>query len=258
MQNKTITLQSHAKINLGLLIKGKRPDGYHLLETLFYPVELHDTLVISPAETVSVHMSGMEEQVPLESNLIYKAWKLLADHDQRVGLVAIEVEKRIPAGGGLGGGSSNAGFTLRGLNELFSLGYANAELAELSAPLGADVPFFCYGTPMMATGIGQDLKPFELELPYEIRLVMPPIHSSTPAAYKGLDLSACDPDRSLEEILRLPVAEWREKLVNDLEPPVFKQYPELAWIKEELYTQGAVYAAMTGSGAVMFGLFVRE
>lgn len=248
-------LKSHAKINLGLLITGKRPDGYHLLETLFYPVDLHDVLTITPSPTLEIDMIGMSEKVPMESNLIYKAWKLLSDHDARVQPVSIQVEKHIPAGGGLGGGSSNAAFTLKGLNELFNLGYSNAFLAELSAPLGADVPFFCYGTPMMATGIGQDLTPFELDLPYEIRLVTPPIHSSTPAAYKGLDLSQCDPDRSLLAVLQQPIETWKTDLVNDLEPPVFAQYPELEQIKADLYAQGAVYAAMTGSGAVMFGLF---
>lgn len=240
-------------------MKGKRSDGYHLLETLFYPVNLADTLALEKSDQsgIRIAMSGLAIEVDPEKHLCKRAYDALSAKVGGLPGVQLVLVKRIPAGAGLGGGSSNAAFTLVGLNELFSLGFSLDQLAEISAPLGADVPFFIYNRPMLATGIGQDLEAFPLDLTHEIRLVTPPIHSSTVEAYQGLDLSQCDPNRSLKELLRLPVSEWKGKVVNDLEGPVFKQYPVLAGLKQQLYDDGALYAAMSGSGSALFGLFER-
>ncbi len=246
-----------AKINLGLFIKGKRPDGYHLLETLMYPLpQLCDTLQLTEsAGELSLEMEGIEIEGDIQTNLCIKAYRLLQKRFPDLSPVHIFLKKNIPAGAGLGGGSSDAAATLKGVNSLFNLGLSIAELAEMAAQLGADVPFFLYEKPMLATGIGTDLHEFDIDLPYRIELITPPIHSSTVAAYKALDYTKCDASRDLGEILSLPVDTWQKYLENDLEVPVFSLYPELAKIKAELYEKGAVYAAMSGSGSAVFGLF---
>ncbi len=248
-----------AKINLGLLIKGKRPDGYHLLETLFIPVpELHDILDLRPAGQpgqCELIMDGVTIEGDLEDNLVVKAYKALEYQLGHLPGVQIHLTKHIPAGTGLGGGSSDAAYTLRGLNELFSLGLSTLQLVDLAAPLGADVPFFLYDRPMMATGTGTELRPYDLPHRFDIELVTPPIHSSTIAAYKQLDYRMFDPNRSLEVLLARPIGEWKDCLPNDLEVPVFQIHPEIKPYKQELYDRGAVYAAMSGSGAACFGIF---
>lgn len=251
------TFSPPAKINLGLFIKGKRPDGYHLLETLMYPLpQLCDTLQLSESTgELSLEMEGIEIEGDIQTNLCIKAYGLLQKRFPDLSPVHIFLKKNIPAGAGLGGGSSDAATTLKGINSLFNLGLSIAELAELAAQLGADVPFFLYEKPMLATGIGTDLQAFEIDLPYRIELITPPIHSSTVAAYKALDYTKCDATRDLAEILSLPADTWEKYLENDLEIPVFKLYPELAKIKAGLYEKGAVYAAMSGSGSAVFGLF---
>lgn len=252
-------LISPAKINLGLLIKGKRPDGYHLLETLFLPVpDLHDTMEVLPEGTAGqcrLELEGIRLDGDPESNLVTMAYRALEAKAGGLPGVHVRLKKNIPAGAGLGGGSSNAASMLLAMNELAGLGLSREELAPLAAKLGADVPFFLYATPMLATGTGTDLVPFELDLPYRIQLLLPPIHSSTIAAYRALDFRMFDPKRSLPELLSLPVKEWKDHLPNDLEVPVFGLHPEIAGYKARLYEQGAVYAAMSGSGSACFGLF---
>lgn len=255
--NPTI-LAPPAKVNLGLLIKGKRPDGYHLLETLFYPVrDLCDRLSIDEArdKAPTLEITNMALAGDLQDNLCLKAWRALKAEVPTLPPVHLTLEKHIPAGAGLGGGSSDAAYVLRGLNQRFDLGLSQADLAHLGSSLGADVPFFLYDQPMLATGIGTELTPFEMVLPLRLKLFPQPIHSSTVAAYKALDFRQFDPDRSLEAVLQMPLDHWREHLVNDLEGPVFQLYPELATVKDDLYAQGAVYAAMSGSGSAFFGLF---
>lgn len=254
-----LEIVSPAKINLGLIIKGKREDGYHLLETLMMPVGLADEMRFSRREEagISISMGDSVADLKEEDNLIYKAWQLLnADHPEVTG-INIDVVKNIPAGAGLGGGSSNAGNTLRALDEMFELGLGAAGLLDYAKKLGADVPFFLTDVPMIASGIGQDLEPFELPFEFDIRMELPGIHSSTAEAYNGLDLSKCDPNRDLREILALPFEDWKENLVNDLEKPVFARHPELKLIKESFYQHGAGYAAMSGSGSSLFGLVKR-
>ncbi len=252
-------LISPAKINLGLLIKGKRADGYHLLETLFLPVpELHDNMEVmlqGPDGQCRLELEGIELEGEPESNLVTKAYRALEAKTGVLPGVHIRLKKNIPAGAGLGGGSSNAASMLLAMNELCGLGLSQVELGPLAARLGADVPFFLYTTPMLATGTGTDLVPYELNLPFRIELLLPPIHSSTVAAYRALDFRMFDPQRSLAQLLTLPVKEWKERLPNDLEVPVFGLHPEIAQYKTSLYEKGAVYAAMSGSGSACFGLF---
>lgn len=255
----TYTSSPTAKINLGLFIKGKRPDRYHLLETLLYPLsQLADKLEITESHTTtSLHLEGILLAGDPNTNLCIKAYKLLQNQFPDLPPINIHLQKNIPAGAGLGGGSSDAASTLQGINQLFNLGLSISQLSEIAAQLGADVPFFLYGEPMLATGIGTDLQPFEIDLPYKIELITPPIHSSTVAAYRALDYTKCDATRDLTEILSLPADTWAKYLENDLEGPVFHLYPELRKIKEDLYENGAIYAAMSGSGSAVFGLFER-
>ena len=253
-----ITLYPNAKVNLGLFIKGKRADGYHLLETLLYPIpDLKDCLTISENHSDDCHIDirGIKLDGSQEDNLCVKAYRSLKKVKPSLPGVKITLEKQIPAGAGLGGGSSDAAFTLKGLNELFELGITNDDLASIGENLGADVPFFIYNKPLLARGIGTDFEEINLEIPYRFEIIHTGIHSSTVAAYKALDYTMFDPKRDLKTILSLPVSQWPEKLENDLETPVFNMYPILAEKKAELYQKGAIYAAMSGSGSAVFGLF---
>ena len=255
-----INIRSIAKINLGLHIMGKLDNGYHLLETLFYPVEdLFDDVVIRRIDGLEcrVLMPGFGESVPLEKNLAWRAWKVLRDrYPDRVGGVEIEIRKRIPAGAGLGGGSSNAGAVFKGLNTLMELGLGAKELAEMAEPLGADVPFFIYGKPLYATGIGNRFEVLPLDLSaYRLEVRTLPVHSGTAEAYGGLDLGAVRHETPLKELLVLPLSEWKGKVLNDLQPGVVGRFPQIGEAVAELYAEGAKYAAMTGSGSAVFGLF---
>lgn len=257
---KEIYLQAPAKINLGLFIVGKRSDGYHLLQTLLYPLDqLVDDIHISLADhnDCKILSEGIEIDCAQEDNLCYKAYHLWQNEIGPLPGITIKINKRIPAGAGLGGGSSNAATTLLGIRQLCHPELQLDLLASLAARLGADIPFFLYQKPMLAKGIGTELIPFELELPYEIRLITPPIHSSTVSAYKAMDYRQFDHERDLTVILNQAFSTWKQKLDNDLEVPVFAMYPELKVLKEQLYEEGAVYAAMSGSGSAVFGLFEK-
>ena len=252
-------LRPHAKINLGLLIKGKRADGYHLLETLMYPVfELQDELWMEAgAEECILSLEGMQLEGDPQENLCVKAWKSLKKEIPELPGVRIRLRKQIPAGAGLGGGSSDAAFVLRGLNQLFQLKIEPDRLHRVAARLGADVPFFLKDIPQMASGTGTKLEPFPLHLPAQLQVFPQAIHSSTVAAYRALDSTRCDPGRDLAAILNRPLSAWKKELVNDLEVPVFALYPQLQQIKQQLYKEGAIYAAMSGSGSAMFALFAK-
>lgn len=258
----SVMLRSSAKINIGLHIVGKRPDGYHLLETLFYPVEqLFDMMLVErdEGESCTVIMQDMDEQVPLEQNLIYKAWRLMTEQlEKKNAGVRIRVRKAIPAGAGLGGGSSNAATTMKALRDLWKLDISDQQLATWGAKLGADVPFFIYEKPMYGTGIGTTLEPHPLDISqYELRLKIFNIHSSTVEAYKALRPEDIGHTTPLRPLLELPITEWRYNVLNDLERPVFEKYPILAQTKEELYRAGAIYASMSGSGSALYGLFPK-
>lgn len=254
-----IKLYPNAKINLGLLIKGKRPDGYHLLETLFLPVpDLRDELTISASaeEGCDLEIEGIKLDGTPKDNLCYKAYLLLKEAVPEMSGVRLRLKKNIPAGAGLGGGSSDAAATLNGINQLLELGFSPDELAQMGEKLGADVPFFIYNKPLIARGIGTDFESYKLAHDFTIKLITPPIHSSTIAVYKALDASMFDPSRELKNLLASPTEQWKDSLPNDLEIPVFGIYPELAQIKQSLYDEGAFYAAMSGSGSAVFGLFM--
>lgn len=252
----------NAKINLGLNITEKRPDGYHNLETVFYPVPVEDALEIiplpdAPRGTCTLHLAGQEIAGTLEDNLVARAYRML---DADFGLPAVDIHllKRIPSGAGLGGGSSDAAFMLKMLNEQFGLGLTEDNLEAYAARLGADCAFFVRNRPTFAEGIGNIFSPlpsFSLS-GYRLLLVKPDVFVSTRDAFARIKPRRAD--ASPKEIVRLPVEKWRGRLVNDFEESVFPQFPLIGETKDEMYRLGAVYASMSGSGSSVFGLFKNE
>ena len=257
----------NCKINLGLHVVGKRPDGYHDLETVFLPVtDLCDELEITAAApsdgaalTPRMVQSGIVLDNAPEDNLCTKAWCLL--HEEfGIPAVDIRLRKDIPFGAGLGGGSSDAAFTLRMLNMMFTLGLTDDDLERRAARLGADCAFFVKNQPAYATGIGDQLSPIAIDLSaYRIVVEIPDgEHVSTKEAYAGIDRSRFgQPRPDLREAVRRPIGEWRQLIVNDFETSVFPTHPAIAELKEEMYRRGALYASMTGSGAAVFGIFAK-
>ena len=243
----------NAKINIGLNITEKRADGYHNLETIFYPVELCDALEFVVDEETKFACSGLEIEGNPDNNLIIKAYKLLQEEFDLPHL-NIHLHKTIPMGAGLGGGSSDAAFMLKMLNEEFKLNLTSEELQAKAVKLGADCAFFVENRPVLAKGIGNIFEPTCVDLSgYQIVLIKPEVHVSTAEAYGG-----CKPQRwtmPLEEVIKLPITEWKHHIHNDFEKTVFVAHPELAEIKEMLYNKGAIYAAMSGSGSTIYGIF---
>ena len=242
----------NAKINLGVNILRKREDGYHDISSVFYPVkECVDVLEIVKSDNFEFTKSGIE--IPNGENICEKAWKLF-HIDFEIGNVKIHLHKQIAIGAGLGGGSADASFTLKALNEIFELKLTNKELEKYALLLGADCPFFIDNTPKLVEGIGEKMINIDLDLSeYNIRLINPGIHVSTKEAY--IDLVPKTPVLSVEKIIEFPIIEWKGKLKNDFETSGFLKYPSLEKIKEELYTDGAIYASMSGSGSVIYGVF---
>ncbi|KAA6302493.1 MAG: 4-diphosphocytidyl-2-C-methyl-D-erythritol kinase [Candidatus Ordinivivax streblomastigis] len=243
----------NAKINLGLNIVSKRPDGYHNLETIFYPLELCDALEVVPASNLSFTPSGIAIDGDSQTNLVMKAFHLLKAHYD-LPAIAIYLQKNIPSGAGLGGGSTDAAFMLKLLNEFAELHLSNEQLEEYAAQLGADCPFFIQNQPVFAEGIGNIFSPVPFSLSgYYVGLVKPDIHVSTQAAYSAVKPGK--PHESILTIIQDPVDMWKGRLVNDFEASVFPAYPAIGRIKEKLYELGAVYASMSGSGSTVFGIF---
>ena len=246
----------NAKINIGLNITEKRPDGYHNLETIFYPIELCDTLEFVQAEEAKFSYSGLEIEGDSDNNLIMKAYRLLKEEFD-LPAINIHLHKAIPMGAGLGGGSADAAFMLKMLNDEFGLGLSSTKLQQKAVKLGADCPFFIDNKPVLAKGIGNIFEPTTINLSkYYIVLVKPDVHVSTAEAYGG-----CKPQRwatPLEEAIKRPITEWKDCIFNDFEKTVFVAHPELAEIKEMLYKNGAIYAAMSGSGSTIYGIFNKE
>ncbi|WP_075557628.1 4-(cytidine 5'-diphospho)-2-C-methyl-D-erythritol kinase [Parabacteroides timonensis] len=243
----------NAKINLGLNVVNKRPDGYHNIETVFYPIPVKDALEIVSAEELSFTQTGIQVDAPMEKNLVIKALNLLKT---QYDIPALEVHllKAIPFGAGLGGGSADAAFMLKLLNDFCQLNIQPEELEKLAATIGADCPFFIRNTPVFATGTGNIFEPVELSLKnYHLCLVKPDVAVSTPEAYSLVTPAA--PALSLKEIINRPVSEWKKLMINDFEQSVFTKHPVIGQIKETLYQAGAVYASMSGSGSSVFGLF---
>lgn len=255
-----------AKINLGLNIVSKREDGYHNLETVFYPIPLYDALEIKymdekfPSQVAcDLKVTGNAVECDEQNNLVVKAYNLLAE-DYKLPRVHAHLYKHIPSQAGLGGGSSDAAFMIRLLDERFRLNIGNPEMEKYAARLGADCAFFIEAEPAYAEGIGDELMPVDGPKGnlngYYLAIVKPDIAVSTKEAYAAITPTATS--KSCREIARQPIETWKEELVNDFEAPIFKLHPELAEIKEKLYQQGAKYAAMSGSGSALFGIFETE
>lgn len=245
----------NAKINLGLHVTGRRDDGYHDLETVFYPVPLRDALEIIPAPDKVFRFTSSGLRIPGETcdNLVVKAFRLM---QSRYALpeAHIHLHKAIPMGAGLGGGSADAAFTLLLLNSLFSLELGREELGELALILGSDCPFFTRNEPLFATGRGDIFHDISLDLSaFDIRFAFPGTHISTREAFEGVKIRKHE--QSPLDICRMPVSEWKGRLVNDFEESVFLAHPEIAEAKEQFYRDGAVYASMTGSGSAVYGIF---
>ena len=248
----------NAKINLGLNIVEKRPDGYHNLETIFYPINLQDALEVTRRENndkeYTLHISGSPLEGEPEDNLVVKAYNLLKKDYTGLLPVDIHMYKHIPAGAGLGGGSSDAACMIKLLNDKFSLGLSTERMEEYAVKLGADCAFFIRNKPVFATGIGNLFEPVELSLKgYHIILIKPDIFVSTRDAFA--EIKPVRPAVSLKEIVKQPMETWKNSMKNDFEDSVFKKFPEIAAIKDELYDLGAVYAAMSGSGSSVYGIF---
>ena len=247
----------NAKINIGLYITGKRPDGYHNIETVFYPIPLYDNLEINPLQKEydksSFQVSGYPIECDIKTNLIYKIYEQLRK-EFHLPPIYVHLYKHIPTGAGLGGGSSDAATMLKGLNELFDLGLSEADMEQRISSFGADCAFFIRNKPQYATGIGNILTPVSLSLKgWNIVLIKPPISVSTKEAYANIIPTS--PQYSIKESILQPIETWREFIVNDFETSVFKSYPIISTIKETLYDMGAVYSSMSGSGSCVFGLF---
>ena len=271
----------NAKINIGLKVLNKREDGFHNLETLFYPIEKSDILEIVESNELRIEQYGIgipanankgDEPMDPNNNLCVKAYMLL-QKDFNIPPVAIHLHKNIPVGAGLGGGSSDAAHTILALNKLFGLNLTNEKMAQYASSLGSDCAFFIYNTPMLGEGRGEILSSVvncpglaDLAENYTIKLVHPPYFVSTAQAYGGIiprdkkeqkGIYPIDNNTPLKELLRHPVASWKDFIVNDFEETVFAKIPQLSKYKEELYNNGAVYAAMSGSGSTMFGIFKK-
>lgn len=254
---RLMILFPNAKINLGLYVLNKRPDGFHNLETCFYPVPWFDILEIIPAEKTVFTSSGNTIPGNSEDNLCLKAYNALA-RDFYLPNVHLHLHKKIPIGAGLGGGSSDAAFVCKLLNKRFELGLTDQQLENYVRPLGSDCAFFIQNTPILAHEKGDIFTdPGIISLKdWWIFLIHPPIHVATKDAYQGVIPE--ENRKPLAEILRTPVENWKNELVNDFEISVFKKYPEIEKIKSLFYENGAIYASMSGSGSSVFGLFKNK
>jgi 4-diphosphocytidyl-2-C-methyl-D-erythritol kinase len=272
----------NCKINLGLHVVRKREDGYHDLETIFYPLPWRDVLEVVKRETanvkrqtenpdpsqqagkreeqferVAIHMSGLPVQGKPEDNLCIKAYNLLKKDHPQLTDIDLYLHKVIPMGAGLGGGSADGAFTLLLLNEKFQLGVSREKLLDYSLQLGSDCPFFIINKPCFATGRGELLQSISLDLSaYSFLVVHPGVHINTGWAFS--QLTPAPSSQSLQAIIQQPVSSWRNVLKNDFEAPVCKQHPELQAIKDKLYEAGALYASMTGSGSCFYGIFLKD
>ena len=242
----------NAKINIGLNVLEKQADGYHKLSSVFYPVnELCDMLEILPCMDFSFSSSGIA--IPGSSNICVKAFELLKV-DFEIGNVNMHLHKKIPIGAGLGGGSADGAFALKALNELFKLDLSILELKGYALQLGADCPFFIENSPKYITGIGEKMMNINLDLStYKLKFIFPDLHISTAEAYEGVIPKI--PEYNLLDLISEPIESWKSIVKNDFEISAFEKYPKLKKMKEKLYADGAIYASMTGSGSVLYGVF---
>ncbi len=247
----------NCKINIGLNILNKRDDGFHEIQSVFYPVPIADALEINHFNETTISIYGSKIQGDLASNLIYKAWKLLNANHQ-IGPVAISLLKKIPSGGGLGGGSADGSFMLNLLNDFFQLELSIEKREEYAAILGSDCPFFIKNKPSIVTGRGEYMRPINLDLVgYHLLLVNPKIHISTQEAFQIIT-----PKNQLEfnpyAIESLNLDYWKNHLINDFEEPILRKYPEIKVIKDQIKDLGAAYTSLSGTGSTYFGLFKNK
>jgi 4-diphosphocytidyl-2-C-methyl-D-erythritol kinase len=247
----------HAKINLGLSIISKRSDGFHNLETVFYPLPLHEALEIIPSEDNRFFQTGLQLPHSKDDNLVKVAYQILKKKYPHIASLEIHLHKSIPVGAGLGGGSSDAAGILIMINNLFDLRIPEKEMKDYALRLGSDCPFFMQNSPCIARGRGEILEPISIDLSaYSILLVHPEISIETSWAYSKVKPRL--PEIDLKESILQPVENWVNTIHNDFEMPVFEVYPVLRKIKEKLYASGALYAVMTGSGSTIFGIFRKS
>jgi 4-diphosphocytidyl-2-C-methyl-D-erythritol kinase len=242
----------NAKINIGLHVVSKRPDGYHNLETVFYPIPLSDALEMAETGQEGIQFSGIPVDGPEDENLVLKAYRLLK-FDFGLPPVQFHLHKSIPTGAGLGGGSSDAAFTLKMLNEYFDLGLSSDALKKFAVQIGADCSFFIDNKPSYATGVGNILTAVDLDLSgFKIVVLKPEVAVSTADAYRNVNPAL--PAFQLPDLLKLPPEQWKGKVVNDFENSIFPRFPEIKRWKDKLYEMGALYASMSGSGSAVFGI----
>lgn len=258
----------NCKINLGLHITGKRTDGYHELETVFYPIQLCDSLELISANTtidqnqkdinpIEFSASGLTIPGDATNNLCVKAYQILKADFPQLPSVKIHLHKVIPMGAGLGGGSADGAFALQLLNEKYQLNISEDQLIDYAAQLGSDCAFFILNKPSYALGRGEKLMPLAVDLSaYQFVLVHPGIHINTKWAFEQITPSI--PSVSLKEVLHQPIESWKNNLYNDFEAPILAAYPEMNLIKNALYEDGAIYASMSGSGSSFFGIYPKQ
>ncbi len=247
-------VKSFAKINFGLNIISKRPDGYHDIESIFYPVNLHDDLYFKKSNSFKLICNNQE--INEQENLVTKVIKILEYETGKQFIVEISLTKRIPIGAGLGGGSSNAAQTIVALNKLFQLNLSEETQKDLAAKVGADAPFFIKTLPSLVTSKGEKLEAITLKIKFPILIVNPGIQISTKWAYENINPSG-KPNllRNLVQKNIPDIHEWKKKIFNDFEGIAFEEHREIAEIKSNLYKSGAIFSLMTGSGSTVFGIF---
>lgn len=245
----------NAKINIGLNITERRPDGYHNLETIFYPIDIKDALEVVKSDKFSFTSSGLDIPGLPEDNLCVKGYQMLKqDHD--LPPVSIHLHKHIPIGSGLGGGSADAAFFIRLMNDEFKLGLSVDEMTNYARRLGADCAFFIENKPVFAFERGDEFENIRLDLSaYKIVLLMPPVHVSTGEAFRGIKPTPVKD--SLFDLINEPIADWKKLIKNDFEQTVFENHAEIRGIKAALYEAGAIYSSMSGTGASVFGIFAE-
>jgi 4-diphosphocytidyl-2-C-methyl-D-erythritol kinase len=243
----------NCKINIGLNVVSKREDGYHDIETVFYPLNFSDALEIIQGDSNEFNVTGLSD-VDSQNNLCIKAYDLIKKDFPGLPYIKMHLHKSIPIGAGLGGGSSDAAFTLKILNEKFSLGLSEDQLRNYALELGSDCPFFLHNKPCLAKGRGEQLEPIDFNLSsYTIILVNPAIHVNTTWAFSNIKPVAHK--KSIQEVITQPIDTWKHDLVNDFEALVFETYPGTKRIKEILYERKALYASLSGSGSTVYGIF---
>lgn len=249
-----MVLFPNAKINLGLNVVQKRQDSYHNLETVFYPVGVQDVLEVIQSPEMAFHLSGLPVNGNTGDNLCIKAYQLLKKDFPDLPAVNIHLHKAIPMGAGLGGGSADGAFMLTMVNKQFQLHLTQQQLIDYALQLGSDCPFFIVNKPCFATGRGESLLSVKVDLSaYKLILVNPGVHISTKEAFSNLLPQV--PKKSIRQIISQPISSWKDELVNDFETNVFELFPEIKEIRNTLYNAGAIYASMTGSGSMVYGIF---